>query len=389
MRIIAITNLYPNPYQPQRATHNRQHFRALARDHELRIVAPISWVDELRGRLDGKGRLPRSRRCEVDGMEVVHPRYYYPPGVLRSRYGQFFLRSIRSYVRDMAREALPDILLGSWAYPDGYAAVRLAREMNIPAAVHVLGSDVNLLDHYPARRAETWKTLRAADSVITVSQDLANIVIDGGIESQRVAVVYRGIDRSIFFPASQQDAQTALNVDGEGPLLLFVGNLAPVKAVDVLVSACALLADRYPRMQCHIIGDGPLRKQLRAQAIALSVHKQIQFHGVIEHGQLPTWYRAADLVVLPSRAEGVPNVLLESIACGRPYVASDTGGIPEISNHPGCGLVAPGDAQALADAIVRKLQSADAPAPSDLPVDSWAQSGQALANVLANCRRAA
>ena len=96
MRILVITNLYPNPCQPQRATYNRQHFRALARDHEVKVVAPISWMDELRTQLRGGSALPRNWRCQLDGIDVVHPRYYYPPGILRSQYGRFFLRSIRT-----------------------------------------------------------------------------------------------------------------------------------------------------------------------------------------------------------------------------------------------------------------------------------------------------
>ena len=382
-----ITNLYPNPYQPQRATYNRQHFCALAKDHEVKIVAPISWFDELRHRLRGRNQLARDRWCERDGIQVIHPRYYYLPRVLRAQSGHFLLRSIRSDVRDIAKSFRPDVLLGSWAYPDGFAAVQLAKEMNIPVAVQVLGSDVNLLDRYPARRRQTWNTLRSADAVICVSQDLATKVIDHGVEPQRVSVVYGGVDRSLFFPASQQQAQSDLGISGARPVLLFVGNLVPVKAVDVLIAACSSLARHFPRMQCHIIGDGPLRRALQAQAVGAALETHVRFHGTIEHKQLPTWYRAADLVVLPSLAEGVPNVLLESIACGRPYVASDTGGIPEISRHAGCALVAPGEPQVLADAIVAMLHKGTKPAPADLPMADWNASGRALGKLLENCRR--
>lgn len=382
-----ITNLYPNPYQPQRATYNRQHFRALAKDHEIQVVAPISWFDELRGYVRGDGPLPRNRCCELDGIQVMHPRYYYCPGALRRYYGQFFFQSIHSCVLNIVKDFQPDMLLASWAYPDGYATVRLASELKIPAVVQVLGSDVNLLNQYPARSHKTWNTLRSADAVITVSQDLANKVIAEGVNPQRVSVVYGGVDTELFSPGSQQEAQAALNLTDASPMLLFVGNLVAVKAVGILISACAKLAADFPRLQCHIVGDGPLRKQLQAQAIALSLEKQICFQGLIEHGQLPAWYRAADLVVLPSLAEGVPNVLLESIACNRPYVASRTGGIPEVSNHAGCILVAPGDPQALADAIARKLQDATAPATSDLPMSSWDESGRMLGHALESCCR--
>lgn len=380
-----ITNLYPNPYQPQRATFNRQQMRALAADHEVNIVAPIAWTDELSARVRGENRFTRGRGRTLDGIAVLHPRYYYPPGMLRSRYGQFYLWSVGATVRAMAKTFKPDILLASWAYPDGYATVQLAEKMNLPAAVQVVGSDVNLLSQYPSRSHETWNTLRSADAVIAVSQDLMKQVIGHGVDRDRVSVVYGGVDRNRFYPGSQREAQRELRLAGTGPILLFVGNLVPVKAVDVLLTACSRLVKAYPQLQCHLIGDGRLRKKLQHQAAALSLENQLQFHGVVEHSQLPTWYRAADLVVLPSLAEGVPNVLLEAIACGRPYVASRTGGIPEISAHPGCILVTPGDPEALARAISRKLENRTSPTPSLLPVSSWADSGRALGQVLENC----
>jgi teichuronic acid biosynthesis glycosyltransferase TuaC len=382
MRVLVITNLYPNPLQPQRAAANRQHFRALARDHEVKIVAPISWVDELQARLRGARAIPRDRRCRFDGIDVVHPRYFYPPGMLRSRYGRLMQRAIRADVLEVAREFQPDVVLGSWAYPDGYAATQLANELDIPSAVAVLGSDVNLLDQYPTRRSETEKALRAADIVITVSQHLASKVINLGVNASRVVVVYRGVDRDLFSPGSQHDAQTELRMVDADPVLLLIGNLVPVKAIDVFITGCGMLANRFPRMQCHIIGDGPLRKRLSSQAAEQSMSMNIHFHGAIAHDRLPTWYRAADLVVLPSLSEGVPNVLLESIACGRRYVASDTGGIPEISDHAGCTLVAPGDPRALAEAICSRLSDPTTPTVSDLPVASWGQAAKSLAAAL-------
>src|SRR5881398_2087828 len=95
MRILAITNLYPTPYQPHRATFNRQQFKAIAAHHEVRIVAPIAWTDEWSARRQGKPALARGRAVSCDGIRVEHPRYYFTPKVLRSRYGHFFRRSIR------------------------------------------------------------------------------------------------------------------------------------------------------------------------------------------------------------------------------------------------------------------------------------------------------
>ena len=110
MRILVLTNLYPNPFHRTRATFNRQQFRALAERHEVRVISPISWVDELAARRKGAPALPRDRRVEVDGITVEHPRYLYPPKVLRGWYGHFFRRSARPAFDRAYVEFRPDVV---------------------------------------------------------------------------------------------------------------------------------------------------------------------------------------------------------------------------------------------------------------------------------------
>src|SRR5262245_17680459 len=94
MRILTLTNLYPNPFQPHRATFNRQQLRWLAQRHELRVIAPVLWTDELKARWKGAPRLPAGRRAVCDGIPVEHPRYLYPPKLLRGWYGHCFRWSV-------------------------------------------------------------------------------------------------------------------------------------------------------------------------------------------------------------------------------------------------------------------------------------------------------
>ncbi len=126
----------------------------------------------------------------------------------------------------------------------------------------------------------------------------------------------------------------------------------PVKGLDILIEAFARSsrARRAP-FTGLLIGEGPLRSSLEAQIARLGLGGRVRLLGPRPHHQLPDWYRAADLFVLPSRSEGVPIVLLESAACGTPFVASRVGGIPEIAHLITSRLVAAGDAGALARAI--------------------------------------
>jgi glycosyltransferase involved in cell wall biosynthesis len=352
MRILAVTNLYPTPYEPLRAAFNRQQFRALAGRHPVRVICPIAWTDELAGRRAGRPALPRDRRAVVDGIAVDHPRYYFPPRVLRSRYGHCYRASVRRAFCRAVAEFRPDVVLGTWAYPDGWATVRLAREAGLPVAVKVHGCDVLWgLQQYPDRIARTAEALRGADLVIAVSRDLARNVADLGVPADRIEVVYNGVDADRFHPGPKDQARARVGLTGDVPNVLFVGALVPVKGLDYLLPACSKLMAGGFRFRCHVVGSGPLRPDLERQADQLGLKDTVLFHGPKPHDELPDWYRAADLFILPSRSEGVPGVLMEAMACGTPFVASRVGGVPEVADLGDGELVSAGDVDRMATAI--------------------------------------
>jgi glycosyltransferase involved in cell wall biosynthesis len=391
MRILALTNLYPNPQQPHKAAYNRQYFRALAAaGHAVHVIAPIAWTDERAGRRAGKPPLPADRRFSQGGIDVVHPRFLFTPKVLRGLYGHFYRRSVRAAFDRAVQAFRPDVVLASWAYPDGWAAVDLAHRAGLPAAINVVGSDVRLIGG--ARMRRTAEAVRSADGVWAVSQDLANRVVAMGAPADRVRVIYNGVDTALFNPGDRAAARARLGLPAGGRALLFVGNLVDVKGIDVLIDALAVPGRTGDASTCHLIGQGPLRAALeRRAAAAAGVANRVKFVGPVAHDRLPDWFRAADLVVLPSRSEGVPNVLLEAAACGTPYVASRVGGIPEIADRAHCRLVPAGDAAALADGINRALggefdNAAQPDAPSRSFDDAAAEVAEFLDEVIARVR---
>ncbi|MBY0527655.1 MAG: glycosyltransferase [Gemmataceae bacterium] len=355
-RILALTNLFPNPLQPYRAAYNRDLVRALAACQPLALVAPILWTDELTALWRGGVTPLRDRFTIHDGLFVEHPRYFYPPKVLRHWYGHFYRWSVqKAFDRTVARFH-PDVVFAPWAYPDGWAAIELGRRAGLPVVIKVHGSDVMLLSSFPGRRRRTVEALRAADGVVTVSRDLAERVINLGADPGRVRVVYGGVDSSRFHPGSRAEARARLGLPAGGPVLLFVGNLVSVKGLEVLLEACTMLRAVGVRFTCCLVGDGPLRASLQRQIKRQGLETQVQLMGPRPHDQLPDWFRAADLFALPSRSEGVPTVLLEAAACGTPFAASRVGGIPEVAPFGTSCLVPPGDAAALARALADGLE---------------------------------
>ena len=350
-----MTNLYPNPYQPHRATFNRHQFRILGQRDAVQVIAPIAWTDELKARRGGAAPLPTGRRVTLDGLTVDHPRYIFPPKVARGWYGHFYLAVVKKTFRKVVQELRPELVFAPWAYPDGWAAVRLGRAAKLPVVLQVHGSDVLLLDQVPAKRRRTEEAVRAADGVVAVSHDIARHLARMGVEPARIRVIHDGVDRALFAPGDKFQERAALNLPPDERLLLFVGNLVPVKALDVLLRACAESPLKGDAFRLLIVGQGPLRPALEQLAGRLGVADRVRFVGPLPQADLPRWYRAADAFVLPSHSEGVPNVLLEASACGTPWVASRVGGIPEIAHLGVSRLVTPNAPAELASALHETL----------------------------------
>ncbi len=277
----------------------------------------------------------------------------------------------------------PDGVIAFWAHPDGEAAVRAARVMEVPSAVIVGGSDVLLLAKDASRRRCVRSVLSRADAVVTVSCDLRDHVIELGILGEKVHVWARGIDTSLFASGDRLEARRRLGIPVSRPSLVWVGRMVPVKGLDVLLESCALLRDRGVDYHLYLVGDGPLRRQLMARTEAHCLSAHITFVGPKLHEELPDWYRAADLTLLPSRSEGLPNVLRESLACGTPFVASDVGGIHQIADPDSSLLVPSEDPLSLAHAIAQALTRWGGQGVAIPPgFQSWEESADTLVGIM-------
>jgi glycosyltransferase involved in cell wall biosynthesis len=381
MRLLFITDNFPNPCEPTRGVFNFELARALVREHQVRVVSPVSWLREWQLARAGR-HLPAGREAVLDGVEVHCPRYYYTPKVLRNWYGSFLWHSVRRTVERLIREERPDVVVGYWSHPDGEVAVRTARLAGVPAIVMVGGSDVLLLTRDRRRRRLIQRVLHDADAVITTSQDLRLNLLRQGLPADKVHVVYRGVDQERFSPGDRGEARRRLGIPSEGLVLVGVGRLVPVKGFDVLLDACGRLREQGLCFRLYLVGDGPCRCALESQVRALGLAEAVTFAGMVQHQALADWYRAADLTVLPSRSEGVPNVLRESLSCGTPFVASRVGGIAELPVSSGSRLVPPEDARALAEAIAGAAVDKSSRPANAQASQSWSESAAALVNVI-------
>jgi glycosyltransferase involved in cell wall biosynthesis len=210
--------------------------------------------------------------------------------------------------------------------------------------------------------------------------------VQAGVPAERTSVIYDGVDTELFSPRDRTGARAQLNLPQEGRIILFVGSLRPVKGPEHLVQAFAKLADSGTKdLRLVMVGTGPLEQALRARVRDLGLTDRVTFAGACLHREVSTWMAAADLLCLPSIDEGLPNVVLEALACARPVVASSVGGLAEVIDDDCLGtLVPPGDPDSLASALGEAL---DRKWDTDVLLGkarqfSWPEHGARIADVL-------
>lgn len=353
--ILALTSIYPRPRRPWFGLFNYQALRELAGRTRLSLVSPVSWIDRARDRrlMPAGAAGPDSTDVPgtAPGLEPVYVPYLSIPFAGRGMNGYMQYRAVLPVARSMHRRRPFEFILSYWAYPDGYAACRLSRSLGVPYAVVALGSDLAIMTRSGITAARIRETLAGAARVICVSESLWERACALGAAAERCRVVPNGIDPARFAPLPRAECRTRLGIGGDERMIVFIGNMDPVKGVDVLLQALAAI-DRDPPLAI-LIGSGRRLGAYERQAAALGLSGRVTFAGPVPHRDTALFLNAADLLVLPSRSEGCPNVVLEALACGTPVVASSVGGVPELIRSPEQGiLVPPRQPAALAEAIV-------------------------------------
>ncbi|MBN2848988.1 MAG: glycosyltransferase [Coriobacteriia bacterium] len=260
--------------------------------------------------------------------------------------------SLGRRVRAAARAGGFDVVVGHYLYPTASFALEAARIAGVPLVLVSHGTDARSVmrdDRFGRRGREA---LSHADLVVAVSAALRQTLRDevGVPERVPIEVVNMGFDAGRFRP--DPDARHVLGVPAGERVVLFAGNLEPVKGLDVLLDAFERVIAEGGADRLVIVGDGPLRGVMEERVAASSTLGEcVRFAGQLPQPDLARWMAAADVFVLPSRAEGLGLVLLEAMACGTPCVATRVGGVPEILDEDCGALVAPDDPAALAAAI--------------------------------------
>ncbi len=273
-------------------------------------------------------------------------------------------------------------LMHSHYFVSGAAALALRQHWHIPVVqmFHTLGAMKNHVarstaETETARRVEVERrVIHEAEAIVAATPaDRDQMVTHYHADPQRIQIIPCGVDSTFFQPQPQATARTALGLPHTRQLVLCVGRMEPLKGMDALIRAAALLHTQQPtlaeQVQVILIGGEPADRQdawnaeqvrLSELCAALGVDDMVLFAGSQPHTALPNWYNAADVLVMPSHYESFGMVALEAMACGVPVVASAVGGLTTLIEDGTSGVLVPPDTpHLLAHALQRLLQDVE------------------------------
>jgi teichuronic acid biosynthesis glycosyltransferase TuaC len=338
LKILTFSSLYPNAVKPSHGIFVEHRLRQLlgyAPQIEARVIAPVPWFPLNAGVFGEYAAYAQVAASEMrHGIAVQHPRYPVIPKVGMQLTPWLMYRALRAPLKRLQATFDFDLIDAHYFYPDGVAAMYLARELGKPFVVTGRGTDLNLIPRYAGPRRRLQLVVKESAHMITVAAALKDYLLELGAEDERVTVLRNGVDLTLFHPEPEREAlRRELSI--EGPTLLSVGHLIERKGHHLAIEAMAEL----PQWQLLVIGDGPMDKALRQQADAAGVADRVRFVGRVDQPQLRAYYAAGDALVLASSREGWANVLLEAMACGTPVVASPVDGTPEVVADAAAGVL--------------------------------------------------
>ena len=381
-KILMLTRLFPSREFPTMGTFCAERAKALSRYADVRVMVPTPYFP--RG-LPGPSTWRRWARVErygetAEGIPVSYPRYLSVSKVATWSQGLAIARSAQREFDRACRGWRPDVVDGHFAFPDGYAAVQLARRLGCASLVTCHGSDLRLYPPLPFAGRMLRNTLRQAERVIAVSPALRQRSIELGCPERNAVFLPNGVDTERFTIRDKQACRHRVGLPTAGALGVCIGYLIDRKDQAILVRALAeLVRGGHTPPWLALVGDGPNRDRLKDEVRRLGLEETVHFAGQQAYDEIPYWMGAADWLLLSSHYEGWPTVYFEAMACGRPVITSSVSAARDAVCRDEYGLVVEPNtpeafARAMAAAMNRQFDAAAIRAYAEQHSwDNWAQ----------------
>ena len=356
MRILAISHLFPNLKETRYGIFVARQLSEIRRlGAEITVIVPRVWCPGLLMHFDKwKNQDHKCPLCRFEGIETFSIPYLRLPGNFYNRWsGLAAYRAMRDKALELHKSKKFDVIYATDFFPDGDAAVRLARHLKIPAACLCIGVDVNITANSSKiinRHFE--KTAKALDGTLACGHSVSDGI--KAVTGKNPLCVYGVVDLEEFSPAPNKiPARKELDLPPDKTIALYAGYFTKRKGVYELLEAIYRVQQKHPDILLIMCGTGPEEKTLRRLIHEKGIEHKIHMTGEVEPEQMSKWMQASDLFVLASHTEGMPNVIMEAMACGLPVVATAVGGLPSaVGDCNGALLVPPGNVNELENAIV-------------------------------------
>ena len=365
MRILVISNLYPYRTNPLYGIFTARQWEMAARlGADVTLLFTHAWIPRLVQKTlpRYKGYNEKHTPLECRGVKVFRvacPRW--GRGISGYRWeGLSIYHTAKTRVVQLHSQKPFDVIYGKGIFPSADAGVRFSRLLGIPVVGEGIGSDVNVApDHSPAMYRHFVRTVRALNGAVADGKRVADRL--SAVMQMEVPTIHGLVDLEVFKPVAERlELRRKLDLPADALVLLFVGHLKREKGVYELMTAFSRVRKRVPNAVLRICGQGTEHSGLARSITEDGVADAVQLVGSVHPDRMHEWMQASDVLVLPSYTEGMPNVVMEAMACGVPVVSTTVGGLPDaLADSEGAILVSPREVAPLEEAIVSVC--ADAP----------------------------
>ncbi len=364
IRVLILSHMYPRKKNHKYGIfiHN-QAKHLLKEECEIRVISPVHYSPKnLFANVKSINFQRPSKQMILDGIYVYYLRYIATPWKWFSAVSNYTMyRGIIWRFGSLINDFKPDLIHAYNATPDGFVALKIAKKYSLPLVCSLRGSDINVSPTYSEYIYKLTKmVLLEATMITSVSNDLKVAAEKIAKPEKEIEVVYNGCDTNIFRfnEVTRLQYRKKLGILPKDRVIIFVGRLLKTKGIFDLLKAFLQLRRNFSDLHLVLVGDGPETKSINNMISANGLKRKAHIIGEQLHNEIPNLLSSSDLFVLPTYYEGLPNSLLEAMACGLPIIITKVGGIPEavIDGKNGI-LINTNDVHALVKAVEHLLRN--------------------------------
>jgi len=360
MKILAITHLFPNEGNNNDGIFAaRQLLEMRTQGADVTVLVPLVWCPAFLRNLERWRIYNHNWKCRYRGIEAVTVPYFRLPGKwYRPVAHRTLFYVLRNQVVRLHKAKSFDVIYARFLHPEGYAAMRLSKILRIPAVGVGAGDEVNVYpDESRIFKRDFIKIVNELDGIIASGPGVTRKI--EAVSGKKAMAVHGVVDLKEFAPISDQKCvRKEIGLPLEKFIVLYAGTYKVAKGIFELIDAFERISKKVPDVILKVCGYGRQEARMRAVIDQRRLQQVIEVVGLIDPSQMHKWMQAADLFVLPSYEEGMPNAIMEAMACALPVVASSVGGLPgEIGDCKGAILIEPKSVGDLEQAMLKVTQN--------------------------------